>query len=349
MLKDSEKREIYDQYGEEGLNGNMGGMGGMGGFDLFDMFTGRASSASRPRGPVKAETVRHELPVTLEELYNGSVRKIRVTRTRVCKDCNGVGATKKEAVKTCTRCNGQGAVNEMRQVAPGFMTQVRKACPQCSGEGKIMDKQFMCKSCNGKKVVSEKKTLDVHIDRGMHDKAKIVFEGEADEKPGVQAGDIVFVLAEKDHPVFSRDGANLIIQKKIKLSEALTGVEFVVEHLDKRKLLIKNKPGEVIRTDQVKQITGEGMPHHRNPYEKGNLYIKFDVEFPDRVDAKLAESLMTLLPPKAKLEVNREELEEVVLEDQTIDRSNRGPRREAYDDDEDEGHGEGQGISCASQ
>ncbi len=196
MLKDAEKREIYDQYGEEGLNGQMGGMGGMGGFDIFDMFTGRAHSGAggRPRGPVKAETVRHDLPVTLDELYNGSVRKIRVTRTRCCKECGGVGASKKEAVKTCTRCNGHGSINEVRQVAPGFMTQVRKSCPQCVGEGKIVDKQFVCKACHGKKVVSEKKTLDVHIDRGMHDRSKIVFEGEADEKPGVLAGDIIFVL-----------------------------------------------------------------------------------------------------------------------------------------------------------
>lgn len=352
MLRDAEKREIYDRYGEEGLSGNMGmgGMGGMDGFDLFDMFTGRSSfaSASRPRGPVKAETVRHALPVTLEELYNGAVRKIRVTRTRICKACEGVGATNKDAVKTCTRCSGVGVVNEVRQVAPGFITQVRKACPQCNGEGKSMDKKYLCKECSGQKVVSEKKTLEVHIDKGMKNNQKIVFENEADEKPGVQAGDIVFILQEKPHNVFQRDGQHLNIEKKISLSESLTGVEFVVEHLDKRKIIIKTKGGEVIRPGQVKMVTGEGMPQYKNPFDKGNLYIKFDVEFPKRVDMQLAQKLMSLLPPKTKMQIDTEEVEEHTLEDPVEDTSYSGPRREAYhEDDEDEGAG--QGISCASQ
>lgn len=350
VLKDSEKREIYDRYGEEGLQGG-GGMGGMDGFDIFDMFTGRRSGfGQKPRGPVKAETVRHGLPVTLEELYNGTVRKIRVTRTRVCKACDGVGATKKDAIKTCTRCDGHGAINEVRQVAPGFITQVRKTCPQCEGQGKSFDKKFLCKTCSGKKVVSEKKTLDVHIDRGMRNNQKIVFENEADEKPGVQAGDIIFILQEKPHTLFQRDGQNLIFEKKINLSEALTGVEFIVEHLDKRQIIVRSKPGEVIKPGQVKQVTGEGMPQYKNPFEKGNLYIKFDIEFPKKITADIASKLMSILPPKNKMEIDSEEENtvECILEEPAQDTSANAQRREAYDSDE-EGEGHGQGISCGSQ
>ena len=112
-MKDSQKREIYDQYGEEGLNdpmAGMGGMGGMGGFPFPGMFQQRRGNFQREQ---KGETVKQGLLVTLEDLYNGATRKIRVTRTRVCKTCDGVGASKKEAVITCKRCSGQGVINEV--------------------------------------------------------------------------------------------------------------------------------------------------------------------------------------------------------------------------------------------
>jgi DnaJ family protein A protein 2 len=341
---------LYNQYGEDFEKG--GGMGDMGGMDIFDLLSGRArgfGGGGRPRGPVKAETVRHGLPVTLEELYNGAVRKIRVTRTRVCKACDGVGASKKDAIKTCTRCSGNGAINEIRQVAPGFVTQVRKTCPQCEGQGKSVDKKFLCKTCSGKKVVSEKKTLDVHIDVGMRNNQKIVFENEADEKPGVQAGDIIFILQEKQHAVFQRDGQNLYYEKKINLSEALTGVEFILEHLDKRSIIVRTKPGEVIKPGQVKQIPGEGMPQYKNPFDKGNLYIKFDIEFPKKISAEIAAKLIGILPAKSKMEVDEggDNVVECTLEEPTHSESS-GSKREAYDSDDEEGHGGG-GISCANQ
>jgi len=257
ILKDAEKREIYDKYGEEGLQGG----GPQEGFDIFDLLSGRGPR-QKPRGPQKNETVKHALPVSLDELYNGATRKIRVTRTRVCQGCKGVGASKKDAIQTCPKCKGQGSVIEVQQVAPGFITQARRPCSKCNQEGQIVDQKFMCKDCNGKKVVSEKKTLEVHIDRGMKNGQRIEFIGEADEKPGVLAGDIHFIIQEKPHNVFQRDGQHLIYHKKINLSEALTGLEFTIEHLDKRTLLVKNKIGEVIKPGQVKMIENEGMPTH---------------------------------------------------------------------------------------
>jgi DnaJ family protein A protein 2 len=349
VLKDAEKREIYDQYGEEGLKGGAG-MGGMGGFaDIFDLFGGGLGGmrSRQPRGPVKAESVKHAIPVTLEELYNGTVKKIRVTRTRICKACEGVGATKKDAVKTCSECDGHGMVTEVRQMGPGFVSQVRRPCSQCGGEGKSIDSKYLCKTCGGKKVVSEQKVLEVHIDKGMRNNQKIVFENEADERPGVIAGDIIFVLQEKPHPLFKRDETNLTYEKKINLTEALTGVEFIIEHLDKRKLLIKSKLGEVIRPGQIKQISNEGMPTYKNPFEKGKLFIKFDVEFPKRIPQDVANKLISLLPPKSKMKTsNMKDVEEYYMDDAVFTDSNGQQRNgEAYMSDEEEEEGRGSGIT----
>ena len=233
-------------------------------------------------------------------------------------------------------------------MAPGFITQMRKACPACEGQGKSIDPKFICGACSGKKVQTETKTLEVHIDKGMKNGQKIVFENEADEKPGVQAGDIVFILQEKKHPLFTRDGQNLIYEKKITLSEALTGVEFVIEHLDKRKLAIKSQPGDVIRPGQMKMIRNEGMPQYKNPFDKGALVIKFDVEFPSSIPDDIAQKLVSILPPKNKMDIDSNEHSlEVFLDDALINESSRSGNREAYDSDEDEERS--QGISCASQ
>jgi len=351
VLRDAEKREIYDQYGEEGLNDPMGGMGGMGGFPFPGMFHPHHHHHRQASRQQKGETVKQGLTVSLEEFYNGATRKIRVTRTRICKTCNGVGASKKEAVVTCKRCHGQGVTTEVVQVAPGFITQMRKPCSACEGQGKSVDDKFICKSCTGKKVQTETKTLEVHIDVGMKNGQKIVFENEADEKPGVQAGDIVFILQEKKHSQFEREGQNLIYEKQINLTEALTGVEFVIEHLDKRKLLVKSKPGDVIRPGQIMMIPNEGMPQYKNPFNRGSLLIKFDVVFPTTISDDIATKLISMLPAKSKMDIdNADEGHEVFLEDAVFTESSSNGRREAYDsDDEQEGRNGGGGVSCASQ
>ena len=78
----------------------------------------------------------------------------------------------------------------------------------------------------------------------------------------------------------------------------ITGFKKTVETLDDRTLLIQTVSGEVIKNGDIKCVYGEGMPTYRNPFEKGKLIIQFSVQFPDRLEPKLAESLAKILPPK---------------------------------------------------
>ena len=73
----------------------------------------------------------------------------------------------------------------------------------------------------------------------------------------------------------------MLIEKEISLVEALTGIDFVITHLDGRKIRIKNKPTEVIKPDDIKTVENHGMPFHKSPYKFGNLFVVFKVTFPD--------------------------------------------------------------------
>ena len=117
----------------------------------------------------------------------------------------------------------------------------------------------------------------VFIAKGSTHDEKILFRGEADEAPDTVPGDVVVVLQQNQHEVFHRDGANLIIEKKILLAEALCGFTFHIKHLDRRTLVVKSDPNVVYKPGDVKAVMNEGMPIRSNPMLRGNLYIKFSI------------------------------------------------------------------------
>jgi len=144
----------------------------------------------------------------------------------------------------------------------------------------------MCKTCSGKKLQKEKKKLKIDIDKGAPNGEKYTIHGEADEIPDAEPGDVIVQIKEKPHKIFHRKGADLIMEKEITLLEALTGLEFVITHLDGRKVRISNPAGEVIKHDAIKTVEHLGMPLSKKSYMFGNLFIHFKVKFPTHIDPK---------------------------------------------------------------
>uniref|UniRef100_A0AAY4ER01 Chaperone DnaJ C-terminal domain-containing protein n=1 Tax=Denticeps clupeoides TaxID=299321 RepID=A0AAY4ER01_9TELE len=149
------------------------------------------------------------------------------------------------------------------------------------------------------------------------------------------------------------DGSDLHMTHKIGLVEALCGFQFTLKHLDGRQIVVKYPAGKVIEPGSIRVIRGEGMPQYRNPFEKGDMYIKFDVEFPDNnwISPEKLSELEDLLPSRAKAPVISGDAEEVDLQDFDVSQgSSGGHRREAYNDssDEESGH-HGPGVQCAHQ
>lgn len=221
-----------------------------------------------------------------------------------------------------------------------------------------------CGSCKGKKTCKAKTNLDVFIDKGMKHGERIVFKGQADESPDETPGDVVVVIQQSTHAEFKREGHNLFYRKSLTLHEALLGFAFPITHLDGRVLIVKSRPGEVVKPGDVKCIANEGMPKHKSPYENGNLYIDFNIQFPssNSISPEACSTLKKALPGPQRndlpADMDMDDVEEVSMYDVNIDTERRrfkaeeareARQRDAYDDDDDDhegGHGQ---TECRTQ
>lgn len=346
VLSDPEKKSIYDRGGEQALKEGGGGGGFSSPMDLFDMFFGGGLGGSRNRRRErKGKDVIHQLTVSLEELYKGTVRKLALQKNVICDKCEGRGG-KKGAVEQCPTCRGTGMQVQVQQLGPGMLQQIQTICHECRGEGEIINPKDRCKQCQGKKVVRDRKILEVHVDKGMTDGQKIVFNGEGDQEPELEPGDIIIVLDEKEHPVFKRNGNDLILRLDIQLVEALCGFQKVIKTLDDRDLVVTQLPGEIIKHGDVKCIQNEGMPRYKSPFEKGRLIVQFWVQFPKAIAPELIPQLENCLPPREEVMIP-DTADECILEDFDPEQEARKRQHNVYDED-DEMHGPGQRVQCAT-
>jgi len=356
VLSDQQKRQVYDQYGEEGLESG-GAAGGMNAEDLFAQFFGGGGAfggmfggGMREQGPKKARTIHHVHKVGLEDIYRGKVSKLALQKSVICPVCDGRGG-KEGAVRQCTGCSGSGMKTMLRQMGP-MIQRFQTVCPDCQGEGEIIRERDRCKRCLGKKTVVERKVLHVHVDKGVKNGHKIEFRGEGDQTPGVLPGDVVFEIEQKPHARFQRKDDDLFYQADIDLLTALAGGIINIEHLDDRWLTVSIAPGEPITPGLIKVIKGQGMPSFRH-HDYGNLYIRFDVKFPQGNELQNLHLLKQVLPPRLSQQQPPSDamVEDFSLED--IDASQSAQARAQgsnYDDEEEDGVPPGtERMQCASQ
>ncbi|KAL1969728.1 hypothetical protein VTN77DRAFT_8281 [Rasamsonia byssochlamydoides] len=343
----------FDGSGNPGMGGapdlddifaQMFGMGGPGGMPGY----GHGPRFNRPR---KSPNEEQKYEVSLEDLYKGRTVKFASTKNVICSLCKGKGGKEKATAKECSACGGHGFKEVLTRVGP-LLTQSTVACTVCQGQGSFFSPKDKCKKCKGDKVTEEKKMLEIYIPRGAQEGDKITLEGEADQVPGQEPGDIVFHIVEAPHPVFRRAGADLTAPLEITLAEALAGFSRVVlKHLDGRgiELTHPKKPGAVLRPGQVLKIPGEGMPHKRSD-ARGDLYLVVEVKFPDdkwTPSPATLEKLKEILPgPGPRIEA--ETIDEVDY-DPNADIEDFGagdPRGGSGWVDEDE---DGEPAQCAPQ
>ncbi|KAI7897107.1 uncharacterized protein EV154DRAFT_597929 [Mucor mucedo] len=290
VLMDDEKRSIYDRYGEEGLKNGGGGGHGFGGggdpFDIFSHFFGGGHGhrqAQEKRGP----DIAIPLEVTLEDLYNGAVIEVDISKQVLCDHCHGSGARRPEDIHTCNTCDGRGMVIKRAQVAPGMFQQFQQQCQACDGKGKITE--HLCPSCSGHKVRRGNENYSIHIERGMNDAQKIILDEEADEYPDTIPGNVIFVTRTAPHPVFERRGNNLYTKQHITLIEALAGFKKTMTQLDNS--IIELEREGVTQYGFVQTIKGQGMPLQENHSRHGDLFVEYQVIFPTEVDSETIEYL----------------------------------------------------------
>ncbi|XP_069758961.1 dnaJ homolog subfamily A member 4-like [Narcine bancroftii] len=332
VLSDPKKRDLYDQGGEQAIKeGGIGGGGFSSPMDIFDMFFGGGGRMQREK---RGKDVVHQLAVSLEDLYNGATRKLALKKNVICEKCDGLGG-KKGAVQKCSNCKGRGIEIHVQQIGLGMMQQIQTMCSECHGQGEQINPKDRCKNCNGRKIVKERKILEVHVDKGMQDGQKITFRGEGDQEPGLEPGDVIIVLDQKEHEVFRRHGNDLIMKMELLLVEALCGFKKTMEMLDKRILLIHSNPGEVVKEGSLKSVVNEGMPIYRDPFDKGQLIIQFSVKFPPYgwISPQRMVELEHLLPPRQELMIT-DDTEQVELTEYIPGEQRRNYSGEAYEEDQ---------------
>jgi len=339
--------EFFDPEMLSGMGGgiSMGGMGSPFGGGLGGFFGG-----GRRRGPPRGEDTVHRLKVSLEDLYVGKVSKLQLSKNTICIDCNGVGGH--GPVNPCGECRGRGIRVTVNQIGPGMVQQMQSKCDSCDGEGEVMAASDRCSKCEGRKVVPEIKLLEVNVEPGMRDSQRIMFRGEGNQMPGVEPGNVLIVLQEKPHAEFKREGTDLFLKMNLTLTEALCGFRKVIKHLDNRKLLVTHMPGEVVKPGQMKVLSGEGMPVPQQGNAKGDLYLNFNVDFPENYFApenklKIVENVLGGRTENIQIPMEHEEVNLVDVEE-------RGRRCHDEDDDDDDEdmrghHGGHPGVQCAQQ
>jgi DnaJ family protein A protein 1 len=224
-----------------------------------------------------------------------------------------------------------------------MIQHMQSVCTDCSGSGERLNPADRCKQCAGKRILKDRKLVQIHVDKGMADGEKIVLHGEGDQEPDIAPGDIIIVIDEKPHPIFKRAHLDLVMTMDLELVEALCGFHKTIETLDGRTLVISTIPGEVIRPGDVKCVMNEGMPIYKNPTEKGRLAIQFNIKFPKSIDPELCPRLESCFPPRQE-SIIPDDSEEVHLQEFDPKQHGRRPQESYYEDDEPRTSG----VQCQS-
>ncbi len=291
VLSDAEKRSRYDQFGHSGLGdqapqfhgvddilvafGDLFGGGGVFG-DLF--------GGGRRRRPRRGADVRCDIDLSLEEAAAGTEKTVRFRRRAVCQACRGSGAAEGSEREPCSHCGGRGHV-----VQSAGILRVQTACPACHGEGTIV--RSPCRQCRGSGLETESVRLAVSVPPGVDTGNRVRVVGEGEPSPdGGPPGDLYCFVHVRDHPIFHRDGRQLIVELPITYSQAVLGATVEVPALQGPQSLTI-PPGTPAHKSFI--LRGLGMPDPRGG-GAGDLIVKTYIEVPTRVSdehRKLLEQL----------------------------------------------------------
>ena len=311
ILHVAETRARYDQFGHAGVGG-AGARGGFGDFDLSDalrafmrdfggfedLFGRSRGRAGRSRGPLRGSDVQTRLRVSLEEVATGVEKTIRVKLLQRCETCHGKGSTSGDPT-TCPTCQGSGEVRQAQRSIFGQFVSVH-VCPRCEGEGKVVIDP--CKACGGEGRLREDKRIKVRIPAGVESGNYLTLRGEGNVGPrGGPHGDLLIVIEVETHPVFQRQGDDVVFEMGITFPQAALGAEIEVPTLNGTTMLTI-PPGT--QSNDVLRLPGRGLPRLGGG-ARGDELAQISVWVPTRLSTEERRALEQLadsenfIPPKS--------------------------------------------------
>jgi len=285
VLRDPDKRELYDRYGEAGLRGGAGfhhvdlsealsifmrDLGGLGGFgDLFGAATGRGS------GPRTGSDIKISMQMTLAEVATGTEKTVSVRLLEPCDQCEGRGAEPGSTATKCATCQGTG---EVRRAQRSFFGQVISVapCPSCAGEGSVI--AAPCKKCRGEGRLRGEKQIVVRIPAGVATGQYMTMRGVGNVGPrGGPRGDILVVFEVEEDPRFERDGEDLYTEVLVTYPQLTLGANVEVPMVA-GSVTLQVPPGT--QSGQVFNLRGRGLPRI-NSSSTGDLHVRLQLWTPD--------------------------------------------------------------------
>jgi molecular chaperone DnaJ len=296
VLRDPEKRAIYDRYGHEGLSSRGMSSGASSMEDIFDIFAsvfggGRERTSRVNRG----RSIRLRVSLTLEEAAQGKKESYSFNRHEVCEACGGSGSEKGHTSRSCPTCGGRGQV-QVSLDPLGIISDIR-TCSVCRGRGKLIE--HPCHSCAGHGLSLKKVSVPVEIPPGAESGWRISVQGEGEASAhGGPRGDLVVEVTVEDHPVFVREGENLFTDLPITFTQAALGATVQIPTIEGDTVDLKIPAGT--QTHQMLRIAGKGMPIHREGMtifrrrRHGDLYVRVRIVTPEGLSKGQREILERL-------------------------------------------------------
>ncbi len=306
VLSDENKKRTYNQLGDEGYNNqNNGGGGdpfggGMNHHDIFEQFFrnrhpfgGFGMGGGNPFGfdfddhmesNNSCQSIVKNMTVTLDEVFNGVNKNITLNITKYCHSC----------MKKCNNCNGSGTVKQMKNF--GVITQIFQGrCDRCSGSGYKTDSHKSCQDCQGNGKYNKDINAHLSLPKGIDNGYKTIFPemGEQAKHPQQKAGDLILEIQILEHPLFKRNGNDLLYKSEITYIESVIGKDIVIPYF-KEKIQLNTNIFGVVYPGKQYLVEGKGMPI-LNTNKMGNMFIEFQIKYPKIKNKDKIEELEKLL------------------------------------------------------
>ncbi len=295
VLSDPQKRAVYDRGGNPLGGGGAGGAGFGQGFsfdDIMDAFFGGGGSQRGPRPRTqRGQDALLRLRIELAEAAFGVTRELAVDTAVVCSTCEGSGAAEGSSPVTCSTCHGHGEVQHVQRSLLGDIRTAR-TCPTCQGFGSVITDP--CAECGGDGRVRRRRSLTVTIPAGVDQGTRIQLQGEGEVgHGGGPAGDLYVEIDVAKHPVFARQGDQLVCQVTVPMTAAALGTHLDLPTLESDLTAeeLGHEPAPTFAVDvqagtqsgDTVTLRGEGVPRLRGP-GRGDLHVQVVVETPSRLD-----------------------------------------------------------------
>jgi molecular chaperone DnaJ len=288
VLRDSQKRDIYDQFGHAGLEGT--GFAGFGGFDdifsafgdIFEDFFGFGTRRRGSRTSARpGADLLYDMRLNFDEAVFGTEKEIEIPTSATCESCEGKGREAGTEEESCPICHGQGQILQSQ----GFF-RISTTCHRCGGQGRIITNP--CRPCNGtgREKINQKVLVKVPsgVDTGV--RLRIPNQGESGYLGG-PPGDLYVRLHVDPHEFFEREGYNLYCRIPISMLQAAVGETIEIQTLDSSRR-VKIPPGS--QSGDVIRLRGEGVPSLRGS-GRGDLLIDIQVKTPVNLNKRQKEIL----------------------------------------------------------